>query len=559
VNMMRGRSVALSSLAVLTIAAFVLRVWHLDVPTITHPEAYAPGIAFPLFARNPSARHTFTDIVQSTLTSDNHPPGYYFLLLPWTRLFGASLFVLRLPSAIVGALTVPLLFATARRTNGTWVAVMSATWLAVHGHHAFWSTQARMWVICTALVVLSVWAAIKLRERFHPIWAIVYLSSVVAGLWVEYDFWPIFAAQVLWELAAQRRAETMTPTLALQCVAAILATPVLAFFLLRIDASKYLESSVIEHLLYTAAFAHWFDPAVLRDSRLLHLGLALTGALLIGVGALYEREHPLAHADRTPVPRWLEWMVWLSIVVPASFVWRWGDRFGGRRYEMLVLVVPCVAAVGYRIASAYWTTVAAVASRVFDVPILRSVVADSALMHSLVPLALLSVVHLKLPCLAPRSLLALTPFFIVLAARGVSHVVRGNPSHAIVTVAIAAVGVCSVWYGAPPPTRDYKSLAAAIDAARTPDDVLVIENAWYAQPLHYYLRPDMITSYNRDDLRTPDGWRSFVGRVQRAWVVGFDSDSRRRVSELTRGFNGYREVQFVSAFEAGAVLLERQQ
>ena len=551
-----------AGLGLLTLAAFVLRVWHLDVPTITHPEAYAPGIPFPVFAENPIARHTFTDIVRSTLTSDNHPPGYYFLLLPWTRLFGASLFALRLPSVILGALTVPLLFATARRTNGRWVAVISATWLAFHGHHAFWSTQARMWVMCTALVVVSVLAAVKLRERFHPAWAVIYVVSVVAGLWVEYNFWPLFAAQVIWELAARRRADTMTPTLALQCVALILASPVLAFFFLRIDASEYLESSVLEHLFYTAAFAHWFEPTVFIDSELwqraLYVALALTGACVMLLGALYTRESPLGHIDHTPVSHWLEWAVWLSIVGPASFVWRWGDRLGGRRYEMLVLLVPLLVAFGYRIASLSWTMVRSAASRMFDVPIVRSVVADSAVMHSLVPLALLSIVHLKLPCLAPRGLLVLTPFFIVLAARGITYVVRGTSSRAIVTAAIAAAGIGSAWYGAPPPSRDYKSLAAAIDAARKPGDVLVIEDAWYAQPLHYYLRPDMMTSYDHEALLTPDEWRLFESRVERAWVVGFGADSRRRVSELTRPFGGYREVQFVSAFEAGAVLVERQ-
>jgi hypothetical protein len=415
-------------LGLLVIAAFALRVWDLPVPGITHPEAYAPGIDFPSFVQNPIARHTFTDIVRSTLGTDNHPPGYYFFMLPWTDLFGTSLTVLRLPSAIIGALTVPLLFAALKRTEGGSVATLSATWLAFHGHHVFWSTQARMWVMCTALVVLSVRAATKLRERYHPGWAAVYLASVVSGLWIEYNFWPIFAAQIVWEIAARLRAGRMAPTIVLQGVALVLASPVLAFLFSQLGSSSYLKSSVFEHLLYTAAFGRWFETDAILEwgglERSLYVALALCGAILMALGVREGLRRVSSTIDDTPSPRYLEWVLWLSILLPASFMWYWGDLFHGRRYEAIALAAPPALVVGYHLASRHWSTVRTRLSGVFGAGFIHSIVSDACVMHSLAPLLLLSVVHLRVPSLAPRGLLASTPFLLVLASRGLNRLVR---------------------------------------------------------------------------------------------------------------------------------------
>ena len=95
-------------IGVLTLSAFATRAWNLDAYTITHPEVYAPGIDFPPFSTHPIERRSVGDIIRSSLLTDNHPPGYYLLVLPWNHWFGPSLTALRLPSVLIGTLTIPV-------------------------------------------------------------------------------------------------------------------------------------------------------------------------------------------------------------------------------------------------------------------------------------------------------------------------------------------------------------------------------------------------------------------------------------------------------------------
>jgi len=64
--------------------------------------------------------------------------------------------------------------------------------------------------------------------------------------------------------------------------------------------------------------------------------------------------------------------------------------------------------------------------------------------------------------------------------------------------------------------RDYKNLADQIRHRAMPGDWIVVENTWYATPIHYYLRPSeyhLIPS--REIPVTPP---------DRVWIIGFGRD-----------------------------------
>ncbi|MCB9877151.1 MAG: glycosyltransferase family 39 protein [Planctomycetes bacterium] len=60
---------------------------------------------------------------------------------------------LRLPFALVGILTVPLMASCGRRLIGAWPAVLAAGLLAIHPWHVFWSQNARFYVLAVAAAV----------------------------------------------------------------------------------------------------------------------------------------------------------------------------------------------------------------------------------------------------------------------------------------------------------------------------------------------------------------------------------------------------------------------
>lgn len=107
-------------------------------------------------------------------------PAYIAFLISWTRLFGVSEFALRFPSAIAGALTVPLLFLAGRRLVGASAAFLAALLVAVSPLHVDLSREARTYSLTLALFVASLGAMVA-AERSAS-WFRALLSGALAGV-----------------------------------------------------------------------------------------------------------------------------------------------------------------------------------------------------------------------------------------------------------------------------------------------------------------------------------------------------------------------------------------
>jgi mannosyltransferase len=93
-------------------------------------------------------------------SSESAPPLYYMLVWAWTKLFGAGPLGFRTLSALVGTLTVPVMYAAGRRIStraGLWAAALSAVNPAMY----YYSQEARAYV----LVILLSAAALVLWQR----------------------------------------------------------------------------------------------------------------------------------------------------------------------------------------------------------------------------------------------------------------------------------------------------------------------------------------------------------------------------------------------------------
>lgn len=93
-------------------------------------------------------------------SSESAPPLYYVLVWAWTKLFGAGPLGFRSLSALVGTLTIPVLYAAGRRIStraGLWAAALAAVNPAMY----YYSQEARAY----ALVILLSAAALLLWQR----------------------------------------------------------------------------------------------------------------------------------------------------------------------------------------------------------------------------------------------------------------------------------------------------------------------------------------------------------------------------------------------------------
>jgi hypothetical protein len=79
---------------------------------------------------------------------DQHPPLYYILLNLWMRL-GDDAATVRLLSAVLGVLTIPIVFVLGRRLAGSLVGLLAALLLAVSPYHVRFAQEARMYALLT--------------------------------------------------------------------------------------------------------------------------------------------------------------------------------------------------------------------------------------------------------------------------------------------------------------------------------------------------------------------------------------------------------------------------
>jgi mannosyltransferase len=130
------------SIVLLTWLAWVVRFCQLEAQSLWFDEAFSWLCAtIPL----PQA-------LQFALTNFVHPPLYYLLLRPVMWL-GDGAFQLRLLSAWIGVLSVPLLYTLGRRMAGRAVGVLAAALLALNPFHVWYSQEARMYTLLFLLAL----------------------------------------------------------------------------------------------------------------------------------------------------------------------------------------------------------------------------------------------------------------------------------------------------------------------------------------------------------------------------------------------------------------------
>jgi len=138
--------------------------------------------------------------------ADTHPPLYPFLLYLWLRLAGSSPLVVRLLSAFIGTLTIPVVYALGRRVFGRLAGGLASLLAAVSPALIYYSQETRMYGLVTLLAAASVyWAVRTLPEgqyaKGHS-WSsrpyVTYILVTLAAAYTHYyAFFVILAENVV--------------------------------------------------------------------------------------------------------------------------------------------------------------------------------------------------------------------------------------------------------------------------------------------------------------------------------------------------------------------------
>jgi len=179
----RTGSHALTPLLV-ALLTFLSRLPVIGRDSLWYDEVYTANLT--MFNRSLSG------VVDYITRNDAHPPLHYFVTWLWTHALNLHAYpslpehletLLRLPSAIFGALSAGLLFATARRLGTPLVGLLAAAAYAVSPGAFHQDIEARMYSQLGLLTLLCIYAAVRYREAPKKRWALLLgLSAGAAGM-----------------------------------------------------------------------------------------------------------------------------------------------------------------------------------------------------------------------------------------------------------------------------------------------------------------------------------------------------------------------------------------
>jgi 4-amino-4-deoxy-L-arabinose transferase-like glycosyltransferase/predicted TPR repeat methyltransferase len=273
-------------------------------------------------------------------------------VLSWLALRVAhSDFVVRLPAAMLGTLTLALVYRLGRELFGSLTGLLAAVLLAVAPLHLRYSQEARFYALFTALTVASTLALVMaLRRNSRTAWT-VYTLTLIAALYSHYYTVLLVLAQAI----------------------VVLAQPL--FTSSSVQRSHLRRNYLMSWVVAGVAFLPWFFYAVLGET-----GTMRATPPQIDARLLTELFHGLALGEVRAEPVSASWLLGGLVVVGAAT----GLAQRRTRWRVLLLLTPLL----------------------------------------ICPLLVVLVLRWIGYFFALRQMLFLLPFYLLLAALGVTHIAR---------------------------------------------------------------------------------------------------------------------------------------
>ena len=185
----RSTTLYLTAILVLAVAT---RFYRIDAQSFWNDEGNSARIA-----------ERSAPLILEGAAGDIHPPLYYLTLHVWRSIFGQTEAALRGLSTAFGVLTVLAVFFLGRRLFEARVGLLGAFFTAVNPFQVYYSQEARMYMMLTAIGAVATYLLVRLldfwsmRPRIHVPhrrYYLLYIAAMAAGLYTHYAFPFVFAA-----------------------------------------------------------------------------------------------------------------------------------------------------------------------------------------------------------------------------------------------------------------------------------------------------------------------------------------------------------------------------
>lgn len=430
--------------------AFALRVYALGSQSLWYDEAVTAQVVQQGLAE--LARWTADDI---------QPPLYYAITAAWVQGAGLSEWALRFPALFFGVLMIPLAYVLGRRLFGRVAGNLAALLAALHPLWLYYSQEARMYTLLTALGMLAGYALLRVLAAGH---------SQADYPKTRWRWWAVLVLTASALLYTHYFAVFLLAAFGLTFVIALLAQRDLARRRLAIEGAA-------AALLVSVAYLPWLPNALRRfgedasywqgalklDEALRHIAISFSS----GETVLEQQAIPLAWAVAALALACLAALLWTSFRLHRS-------PFITQRSAILFV-----------------------------------------LLYLLVPIAGILLLSTSNPKFNPRYLMLASPGLVLLLAGGLALPFRpqltNNNSPFTVNhfsrllsllslAALLAIFAFSIrnWFTDPAFTKDdWRGLVAYVNSERQPDEAVVLVSG-HAYPAWRYYAPDI------EPLRLPE-------------------------------------------------------
>ena len=201
----------------MTTLAFILRIWNIADQSFWQDEIFTYKIVEP----------GWSGLVWRGASITSSPPLYYAIV----RLFffiSPAEFGMRFPSAMIGAMTVPLFYYLGYMLLSNRVALISSLMLTLSPFHIWYSQDARPYTLFMLLCLCSSIFFLKILNKQRKLWWILYSISVIIGFYVHILTTLIIASHfVLWLVWSKHKKPELSKMLLCYVVSFLFIAPIL--------------------------------------------------------------------------------------------------------------------------------------------------------------------------------------------------------------------------------------------------------------------------------------------------------------------------------------------
>jgi mannosyltransferase len=210
-------------------------------------------------------------VLSGVVDTESTPPLYYLLAWLWSQLFGLGEVGLRSFSALLGAATIPVVWAIGRRLVGERTGVIAALLVAVNPLLIWYSQEARAYALLVLLTALSLLLLLRALEQPSRGRLVAWGCVGALALATHYFAFFVLAAELLVYVRA-RGVRSAVPAVAPMAITGIALLPLL------IHQAKAERAGFIS--------GQPFDTRLVQIPKQILIGFSSPGQVVTGIAAI---------------------------------------------------------------------------------------------------------------------------------------------------------------------------------------------------------------------------------------------------------------------------------